>query len=213
VLLLLVGAVVVVADRGWHAYQAYRRIDAVRAAPNGRDPANAPIQDWQPVRVVARAYRVPESVILDALRNAGFTVQAQAVAPDLPGALGRRAPNPPAPPSPPSRSSPAAPLGGRLLEPDRQSLRQIAGFSNREPREAVRVTEEAIRAYRQEHPAPPRPPGAPGAPGTPAGPRPDGGAGFGERGGPTGGFGGGPPPNSAGSVGSTGVAGTSGGAR
>src|SRR5919199_4265913 len=118
VLALLALALVVAADHAWHAYHAYRRFDAGRTAPGVRDPANYPIQTWLPVRVIARNHRVPASVLLDALREAGFTVQAQDTPPDLPGPL--RGAIPPAVP------------GSRLLEPDRQSLRQIAWYSHRD---------------------------------------------------------------------------------
>jgi len=150
VLALLVLALAVVVNRGWHAYQAYRRLDAARAAPGVRDPRDVPIQAWLPVRIVARNHRVPESVLLDGLREAGFTVQPQDTVPDLPGPL---------------RGALPPPQTGRLLPPDRQSLRQIAWYSHRDPSEAVRVAEEAIGTYRQAHPLPPRPPGPPGRPG------------------------------------------------
>jgi hypothetical protein len=155
VLALLALALVVAADHAWHAYHAYRRFDAGRTAPGVRDPADYPLQTWLPVRIIARNHRVPASVLLDALREAGFTVQAQDTVPDLPGPL--------------RGAIPQAAAGGRLLEPDRQSLRQIAWYSHRDSSEAVRVATEAIRTYRQTHPQPPPgPPGRPGSPGAPA---------------------------------------------
>ena len=60
---------------------------------------------------------------------------------------------------------------GHLLEPDRQSLRQIAWYSHRDPSEAVSVCTESIRAYRQAHPPPlAGPAGRPPAPLAPPAP-------------------------------------------
>ena len=73
VLVLFALALAVAATRAWYAYHAFRRLDAARASPGVRDPADYPIQSWLPVRVVARNHRVPVSVLLDALRAAGFT--------------------------------------------------------------------------------------------------------------------------------------------
>jgi hypothetical protein len=156
VVALLALALAVAANRAWHTYQAYRRLDAARSAPGVRDPAQAPVQDWLPVRVVAHNHRVPVDVLLNALRDAGFTVQPQDTVPDLPGPF--------------RRAVPSSPPGGRLLPPDRQSLRQIALYSHRHPSDAVHVVEDTIRAYRQERglaPLPPQPPQSPLPPQSP----------------------------------------------
>lgn len=169
-LLVLAVAVGFAVVHGAQAVRAYRRLSAPR--PPEVNPAS--IRDFVPLGAVARRAQVPEPVLEDALRSAGFTVQPQQAAPDVPGPPGvvdrlRRwlfgppgSPPPPGAPSPPPPSATAA-SGGRtgrigppgrerrtdgLLDPDQQTLRQIARFSGRSPREAVRVVQDAVRAYR-----------------------------------------------------------------
>ncbi len=124
-----------------HLLHAYERLHALRTA-GIVDPNVTDLRDWMPLRVIARRYHVPEPELEDALRRAGFVVEPQAVAPDLPEALRRFGFGPPAAGSP----------SERLLPPDRQSLRQIAAHSGRDPAQAVAVVRAAILDYRAAHP-------------------------------------------------------------
>jgi hypothetical protein len=124
-----------------HLLHAYERLHESRTT-GIIDPTVTDLRDWMPLRIIARRYHVPEPELEDALRRAGFVVEPQAVAPDLPDALRRFGFGPPA------SSSPAE----RLLPPDRQSLRQIAAHSGRDPAQAVAVVRAAILDYRAAHP-------------------------------------------------------------
>lgn len=160
-LLLLLGlALVFAGSRAWQTYRAYQRL----SSPETGAADVVRIRDFAPLGVVARRSGVPEAVLLEALREAGFVLEPRPVPTGLPEGLRRRL-NPPGrgvPPggapsgSAPPGSAPGGPGptpgggdGGRLLEPAQQSLRQIAEASGRAPAEAARVVQDAIREYRQ----------------------------------------------------------------
>jgi hypothetical protein len=164
------------AVRAHQAFRAYQQLSAPGRGPSGPGGAGADerIRDFVPLSAVARRVRVPETVLEDALRSAGFTLEPQEIAPDFPrlpnllerlhrwlrppppqptappGPAGTPVRPPAASPSPERRVTPRRPDG--LLDPDQQSLRQIAHVSGRQPAEAVRVVQDAIRTYRETAP-------------------------------------------------------------
>ena len=140
--------------------RAYSRLQAAHTAGAPPPDGSERIPPWMPLQVIARRARVPVPVLEDALRRAGFTVQEQVAAPDIPDGLRpgldpllRRG----------NRGAPGADAP-RPLPPARQSPRQIAQFSGRDPEAAVAVVQEAIRRYHRDTPAAPEAPGAPGSP-------------------------------------------------
>lgn len=166
-ILALMALLAFAGTRAFFAVRAYQRLHALRTGETPRDPAA--LQPWLPLRMVARHYRIPESYLEDGLRDAGFTLQEQPALPDVPDAVGGllgRAPD--------RRRTPGA--ASSLLPPERQSLRQIAGFSRRQPEDAEAAARAIVRRYYEEHGIPlparsdaPRPPLRPrpsGAPGT-----------------------------------------------
>lgn len=75
VALLLVAIVLVLAaSRGWQAYRAYQRLRAAPVAGTANASAPVRVPDWVPLRAIARRHQVPQSVLVDALREAGFSV-------------------------------------------------------------------------------------------------------------------------------------------
>jgi len=122
VLLLLGVALGFAGTRAWRAFHAYRRLAAPPAAAADVDQ----IRDFVPVEVIARRYRVPETVLLDALRNAGFVARPQQSLRQIARASGRspaeairvvqeaiRSYTGPLAPEPPERRRPPFPFPGR----------------------------------------------------------------------------------------------------
>lgn len=160
-MLLLLGlAVAFAGNRALQTYRAYRRL----SSPMVGTPGGVRVQDFVPLGVVARRYGVPESALVDALRDAGFVLEPRRLTVDFPEGVRRRF-MPPGQGVPPGqggqdkREAPGEPGsglegagGGRLLGPAQQSLRQIARASGREPSDAVRVVEGVIGDYRKTGP-------------------------------------------------------------
>ena len=114
------GAVAFAGFRVRQAAASFQRL----GRPRGEAQAPERLRDFVPLEVIARRSRVPEPVLEDALRQAGFVVQPQKATPDVPsppGLLeralrwlrpdGSRPPEPAGPSGPPGPRGPPGPPG------------------------------------------------------------------------------------------------------
>ncbi len=135
-------AVLVAGGRAAALVRSFQRLHATHISGDPNDPAA--LQSWVPLSVVSRRYQVPVQVLLDGLRADGFTVEPQAIYPDVPDAVRRR-------------------IGGLtdrrgtgrpppLLPPERQSLHQIATHSGKSVEAAIASARKIIAEYRKDHP-------------------------------------------------------------
>jgi hypothetical protein len=134
-------------SRAWDAVRTFQRLQANLEAPGRPDVAS--IQDWMPLSGIARRFDVPEALLVEVLRDAGFVVGSpegggvpdtvhQWLRPLRELLTGRGASVP--------RGDPDS-RGDGLGGTGRQTLRQIARASGDDPARAVRVVREAIRRH------------------------------------------------------------------